>query len=97
MRCSIKEEASRDIEKMMEILPLQGQDTSNPSNRNTSSTSSMSMSHPKILECEINKNHVCLYGMKFHRELIFFDLLKNLIRKTISNFPLFLEGNLLRK
>jgi hypothetical protein len=29
MRCSIQEEASRDIGKMMEILPLQGHDTSN--------------------------------------------------------------------
>jgi hypothetical protein len=42
MQCGIKEEASRGIEKMMEIMPLQGQDTSNPSRtssmRNTSKT-----------------------------------------------------------
>jgi hypothetical protein len=41
-RCSIQEEASRDIEKMMEILPLRGQDTSNLNNSSTSRTRSMS-------------------------------------------------------
>jgi hypothetical protein len=41
-RCSIKEEASRDIGKMMEILPLRGQDTSNLGSNNISRTSSMS-------------------------------------------------------
>jgi hypothetical protein len=52
-----------------------------------------SLSHPKILECEINKNrnHVCLYWMIFHRELKLFYLFKSIIRKTISNFLLFLE------
>jgi hypothetical protein len=29
--------------------------------------------------------------LKFHRELKLFDLFKILIRKTILNFPLFLE------
>jgi hypothetical protein len=42
MRCSIKEEASRDIGKMMEILPLQGQDISNLVSSSISNTSSMS-------------------------------------------------------
>jgi hypothetical protein len=42
MMCSIKEEVSRDIGKMMEILPLRGQDISNLSNNNTSKISSMS-------------------------------------------------------
>jgi hypothetical protein len=41
-RCSIKEEASRDIWKMMEILPLRGYDTSDLSNSSISRTSSMS-------------------------------------------------------
>jgi hypothetical protein len=42
MRCSINEEASRDIGKMMEILPLRGQDISNLINSSISKTSSMS-------------------------------------------------------
>jgi hypothetical protein len=42
MRCNIKEEASRDIEKMMEILPLRGWYISNLGSSNTSKTSSMS-------------------------------------------------------
>jgi hypothetical protein len=42
MRCSIKEEASRDIGKMMEILPLRGQDISNLSSSSISKTRSMS-------------------------------------------------------
>jgi hypothetical protein len=41
-RCSIKAEASRDIKKMMGILPLRGQDTSNLSNSSISRTSNMS-------------------------------------------------------
>jgi hypothetical protein len=43
------------------------------------------LSHPKILECEINKIRTmfaCL-ELKFHRELIFLIYLKSLIRKTI--------------
>jgi hypothetical protein len=40
MQCSIKEEASRDIGKMMEILPLRGWDISNPSSSSTSQSSS---------------------------------------------------------
>jgi hypothetical protein len=42
MRCSTKEEASRDTVKITEILPLQGQDTSNRSNSSTSSMRSAS-------------------------------------------------------
>jgi hypothetical protein len=42
MRCSIKEEASRDISKRMEILPLRGQDISNLGSCSISSASSMS-------------------------------------------------------
>jgi hypothetical protein len=41
MQCSSKEEASRDIEKMMEILPLRGWDISNLSSNSTSKTSNM--------------------------------------------------------
>jgi hypothetical protein len=41
-RCSIKEEASRDIGKMMEILPLRGQDISKLFSCSISKTSSMS-------------------------------------------------------
>jgi hypothetical protein len=41
-RCNIKEEASRDIEKMIEIPPLRGWDISNLGSSNTSKTSSMS-------------------------------------------------------
>jgi hypothetical protein len=51
------------------------------------------MSHPKILECEINKIgtiFACL-DLKFHRELKLFHLFKSLIRKAISNFIFFLE------
>jgi hypothetical protein len=57
------------------------------------------MSHPRILECEINKigTMVSCLDLKFHRELKTFDLFKSLIRKTISNFLLFLEETLLRK
>jgi hypothetical protein len=43
-RCSIKEEVSLDIGKMTEILPLRGQDISNPSNSSTSSMISSSRS-----------------------------------------------------
>jgi hypothetical protein len=39
--CSIKEEASRDIGKMMEIPPLRGRDISNLSSSSTSKTSNM--------------------------------------------------------
>jgi hypothetical protein len=42
MFCSVKEEASRDIRKMMEILPLQGRDINNLGSSNTSKISSMS-------------------------------------------------------
>jgi hypothetical protein len=42
MRCSIKESASRDIRKMMEILPFRGQDTSNLGSSNISRASSIS-------------------------------------------------------
>jgi hypothetical protein len=42
MRCSIKEEASRDIGKMMEILPLRGQDISNLGSCSIRGASSMS-------------------------------------------------------
>jgi hypothetical protein len=42
MLCSIKEEVSRDIGKMMEIPPLQGRDISSLSNSSTSKISSMS-------------------------------------------------------
>jgi hypothetical protein len=41
MRCSSKEEASRDIGKMMEILPLRGRDISNLSSSITSKTSNI--------------------------------------------------------
>jgi hypothetical protein len=41
MLCSSKEEASRDIGKMMEIPPLQGRDISNLSSSSTSKTSNM--------------------------------------------------------
>jgi hypothetical protein len=41
MQCSSKEEASRDIAKMMEILPLRGWDISNLSISSTSKTSNM--------------------------------------------------------
>jgi hypothetical protein len=41
-RCSVKEEISRDIEKMMEIPPLRGWDISNLSSSNTSKNGSMS-------------------------------------------------------
>jgi hypothetical protein len=41
MRCSSKEEASRDIGKMMEIPPLRGRDISNLSSSSTSKTSNM--------------------------------------------------------
>jgi hypothetical protein len=41
MRCSSKEEASRDIGKMMEILPLRGRDASNLSISSTSKTCNM--------------------------------------------------------
>jgi hypothetical protein len=44
MRCSSKEEASRDIGKMMEILPLQGRDISNLSSSSTSNMCSASRS-----------------------------------------------------
>jgi hypothetical protein len=57
-----------------------------------------SLSHPKILECENkkNRNHVCLYWLKFHRELKLFELFKSIIRKTISNSLLFPKELLLR-
>jgi hypothetical protein len=42
MLCNIKEEVSRDIGKMMEILPSRGRDISNLSNSSTSKISSMS-------------------------------------------------------
>jgi hypothetical protein len=42
MLCSIKEEASRDIGKTMEIFPLQGRNISNLGSSNTSKISSMS-------------------------------------------------------
>jgi hypothetical protein len=42
MLCSIKEEVSRDIGKMMGIPPLRGQDISNLSNSSTSKISNMS-------------------------------------------------------
>jgi hypothetical protein len=41
MWCSSKEGGSRDIGKMMEILPLQGWDTNNLSSNCTSKASSM--------------------------------------------------------
>jgi hypothetical protein len=41
MRCSSKEEASRDIGKMMGIPPLRGRDISNLSSSSTSKTSNM--------------------------------------------------------
>jgi hypothetical protein len=41
-RCNIKEEASRDIKKMMEIPPLRERDISNLGSSNTSKTSNMS-------------------------------------------------------
>jgi hypothetical protein len=41
MLCSSKAQASRDIEKMMEILPLQGRDISNLSSSSISKTSNM--------------------------------------------------------
>jgi hypothetical protein len=53
-RWSIQEEASRDIWKMMEILPLRGQDTSSLSNSNISRTSSMSNTS-KTSRCSSNK------------------------------------------
>jgi hypothetical protein len=51
------------------------------------------MSHPKILECEINKigtMFACL-DLKVHRDLKILIYLKSIIRKTISNLLLFLE------
>jgi hypothetical protein len=42
MWCSIKEEVSRDIERMMGIPPLRGRDISNLSSSGTSKISSMS-------------------------------------------------------
>jgi hypothetical protein len=42
MLCSIKEEVSRDIGKMMGILPLRGRDISNLSNSSISKISNMS-------------------------------------------------------
>jgi hypothetical protein len=42
MRCSIKEEVSRDIGKMMGIPPFRGRDISNLSNSSTSKISNMS-------------------------------------------------------
>jgi hypothetical protein len=41
MWCSIKEEASQDIGKMMEIPPLRGRDIGNLSSSSTSKTSNM--------------------------------------------------------
>jgi hypothetical protein len=41
MRCSSKAQASQDIGKMMEILPLQGRDISNLSNSSNSKTNNM--------------------------------------------------------
>jgi hypothetical protein len=41
MRCSSKEEASRHIGKMIEILPLRGRDISNLSSNSISKTSNM--------------------------------------------------------
>jgi hypothetical protein len=41
MRCSSKEEASRDIGKMMEIPPFRGRDINNLSSNSTSKTSNM--------------------------------------------------------
>jgi hypothetical protein len=41
MRCSSKEEASRDIGKIMEILPLRGRDISNLSSSSISKTSNI--------------------------------------------------------
>jgi hypothetical protein len=48
---------------------------------------------PKFWNVKINKNwnHVCLYWLKFHKELKLFDLFKIFIGKNISNFLLFLE------
>jgi hypothetical protein len=55
--------------------------------------SSVLLSHPKILECEINKigTMFTYLDLKFHRELKLFDLFKIIIRKIISNLLLFPE------
>jgi hypothetical protein len=60
----------------------------------------LDVSHPKILEFEINKigtMYACL-DLKFHRELkLFLSLFKRFVRKTISNLLLLLEGVIMRK